>query len=92
LIKTGAPDKKNGLIVTFSRIYPKKASTRRVNRKIADSTRNQQVFFSRYLAANYSKVGQNRRRRAYALTLGLGLEFGLTINPNPPNAYPHPSP
>jgi len=30
----------------------KKASTRRVNRKIADSTRNQRVFFSRYLAAN----------------------------------------
>ena len=26
---------------------------RRVNRKIADSTRKQRVFFSRYLAANY---------------------------------------
>ena len=32
---------------------PKKASTRRVNRKIANFTRNQRVFFSRYLAANY---------------------------------------
>jgi len=30
--------KKIGLIETFSRVYPKKASTRRVNRKIADST------------------------------------------------------
>jgi len=44
---------KIGLIETFSRVYPKKASTRRVNKKIADSTRNQRVFFSRYLAANY---------------------------------------
>jgi len=34
----------------------KKASTRRVNRKIADSTRNQRVFFSRYLAAIYGLV------------------------------------
>jgi len=44
---------KIGLIKTFSRVYPKRSSTRRVNRKIADSTRNQQVVFSRYLAANY---------------------------------------
>jgi len=54
LIKTSAPDLKNWvnkkLLAGFTR---KKASTRRVNRKIADSTRNQQVFFSRYLAANY---------------------------------------
>jgi len=51
-IKTGAPAK-IGLITTFSRVYPKKAITRRVNRKIAESTRNQRVFFSRYRAANY---------------------------------------
>jgi len=38
------------LVAGFTR---KKASTRRVNRKIADFTRNQRVFFSRYLAANY---------------------------------------
>jgi len=38
------------LLAGFTR---KKASTRRVNRKLADSTRNQRVFFSRYLAANY---------------------------------------
>jgi len=44
--------KRIGLIKTFSRVYPKKASTRRVNKKIANSTRNQRVFFSRYLAAN----------------------------------------
>jgi len=51
-IKTGAPDRKIGLIATFSRVYLKKGSTRQVNKKIADSTRNQRVFFSRYLAAN----------------------------------------
>jgi len=45
--------KKIGLIKTFSRVYPKKASTRRVNKKIADFTRNRRVLFSRYLAANY---------------------------------------
>jgi len=33
LIKTGAPKKRIGLIKTVSRIYPKKASTRRVHRK-----------------------------------------------------------
>jgi len=48
--------KKLGLIKTVSRVYPKKASTRRVNRKIADSTRTQRVFFSRYFAANYAAV------------------------------------
>jgi len=57
-IKTGAPDKNNSgwlqLLAGFTR---KKASARRVNRKIANSTRNQRVFFSRYLAANYVAVG-----------------------------------
>jgi len=38
----------------------KKASTRRVNRKLADSTRNQRVFFSKYLAANYGEALQVR--------------------------------
>ena len=48
------------MIETVSRVYPKKASTRRVNRKIADSTQNQRVFFSRYLTANYaSKDARN---------------------------------
>jgi len=42
---------KIGLIKTFSRVC--KASTRRVNRKIADSTRNQRDLFLKYLAANY---------------------------------------
>jgi len=42
------------MLAGFTRI---KASTRRVNRKIADSTRNQRVFFSRYLAANYERSG-----------------------------------
>jgi len=51
--KNKRPGLKIGLIETFSRVYPKKACTRRVNRKIADSTRNQRVFFSRYLAANH---------------------------------------
>jgi len=32
----------------------KKGSTRRVNSKIADSTQNQRVLFSRYLATNYA--------------------------------------
>jgi len=68
-IKPSAPDKKIGLIKTFSRVYPKNASTRRVNRKIADSTRNQRVFFSRYLAANDGRVARlqslaRRTRRA----------------------------
>jgi len=46
------------LIKSFIRVLTRKrASTRRVNRKIADSTRNQRVFFSRYHAANYG-VGE----------------------------------
>ena len=49
-----APGKKKSdwlkLLAGFTR---KKASTRRVNRKLAHSTRNQRVFFSRYFAANY---------------------------------------
>jgi len=40
----------------------KKASTRRVNRKIADSTRKQRVIFSRYLAANYGDAATNASR------------------------------
>jgi len=48
LIKTGAPVKKIGMTATFSRVDPeKKGSKRRVNRKIADSTRNRRVFCSR---------------------------------------------
>jgi len=48
------------LLAGFTR---KKASTRRVNRKIADSTRNQRVFFSRYLAANYVPYVLNSHAR-----------------------------
>ena len=55
LIKTSAPDKKrSGCLKLLAGFTRKKASTRRVNRKIADSTRNQRVLFSRYLAANYA--------------------------------------
>jgi len=57
LIKTGAPEKKywvdSKLLAGFTR---KKASTCRVNQKIAIFTRNQRVFFSRYLAANYGEL------------------------------------
>ena len=52
-IETCAPDKKSGWLTLLAGSTRKKASTRRVNRKIADSMRNQRVFFSRYLAANY---------------------------------------
>jgi len=45
--------KKLGWLKLLAGFTRKKASTRRVNRKTADSTRNQRVFFSRYLAANY---------------------------------------
>jgi len=45
--------KKSGWLNMLAGFTRKKASTRRVNRKIADSTRNQRVFVSRYLAANY---------------------------------------
>ena len=47
--------KKSGWLKLLAGLTPKKGNTRRVNRKIADSTRNQRVFFSRYLAANYDK-------------------------------------
>jgi len=53
LIKTSAPDLKLGWLKLLAGFTRKKASTRLVNKKIADSTRNQRVFFSRYLAANY---------------------------------------
>jgi len=56
-IKPSAPENKIGLIKTFSRVYPKKGEhTPGKKRKIADSTRNQRVFFSRYLAANYGPL------------------------------------
>jgi len=42
-----------GLIKTFSRVYPKKGEHAPGKKKIANITRNQRVFFSRYLAANY---------------------------------------
>jgi len=45
--------KKNWGLKLLAGFTRKKASMRRVNRKIADSTRNQRVFFSKYLAANY---------------------------------------
>jgi len=61
------PGLKIWLIETFSRVYPKIASTRRVNRKIADSTRNEQVFFSRYLAANYGSEIVTDKRTAVTL-------------------------
>jgi len=51
--------KKIGLIELLAGFTPKKASTRRVHRKITDSTRNQRVFFSRYLAANYGRRNSN---------------------------------
>jgi len=47
--------KKLGWLKLVAGLTRKKASTRRVNRKIADSTRNQRVLFSRYLAANYNR-------------------------------------
>jgi len=46
--------KKIGFIETLAGLTRKKASTRRVNRKITDSTRDQRALFSRYLAANYA--------------------------------------
>jgi len=48
--------KTSGWLKLSAGVTRKKASTRRVNRKIADSTRNQRVFFSRYLAANYDRA------------------------------------
>ena len=45
--------KESGWLKLLAGFTRKKASTRRVNKKIADSTRNQRVVFSRYLAANY---------------------------------------
>ena len=55
----------------------KKASTRRVNRKIADSTRNQRVFFSRYLAANYAeKEGKGRCVRICMANSGFQFRKG----------------
>ena len=42
-----------GWLQLLAGLPEKKASTCRVNRKIAIFTRNQRVFFSRYLAANY---------------------------------------
>jgi len=48
--------KKSGWLKLLAGFARNKASTRRVNRKIADSTRNQRVYFSRYLAANYALV------------------------------------
>jgi len=59
----------------------KKASTRRVNRNIAEPTRNQRVFFSRYLAANY---GSCAAAAGSAGGLYSGSSFGLyTILPFP---------
>jgi len=52
--------KKSSWLQFLAGFTRKKASTRRVNRKIADSTRNQRVFFSRYLAANYASVLSGR--------------------------------
>jgi len=49
-------EKKSGWLKSLAGLTRKKASTRRVNRKIADSTRNQRVFFSRCLAANYDSL------------------------------------
>jgi len=46
--------KKSGWLKLLAGFTRKRASTRRVKRKIADSTRNQRVFFSRYLAAKYA--------------------------------------
>ena len=62
------------LLAGFTR---KKASTHRVNRKIADSTRNQRVFFSRYLAANYGSFCR-----------GVLLPFP-SPSPLPPFGWPH---
>jgi len=45
--------KKSGWLKILAGFTRKKASTRRVNRKIADFTRNPRVFFSMYLGANY---------------------------------------
>jgi len=56
------------LLAGFTR---KKASTCRVNRKIADSTRNQRVFFSRYLAATYDSPETKAPRSGCGLTLTL---------------------
>jgi len=65
--------KKIGLIKTVSRVNPKKASTCRVSRKIADSTRNQRVFFSRYFAANYGNYDHDFSRAADAAPQGRQL-------------------
>jgi len=48
--------KQSGWLKHLAGFTRKKASTRRVNRKIANSTRNQRVFVSRYLAANYGRI------------------------------------
>jgi len=72
--------KKSGWLKLVAGFTRKKASTRRVKRKIADSTRNQRVFFSRYLAANSS--ADLKANRVYvsffAEFYGLG-NLGLTL-------------
>jgi len=57
----------------------KKASTRRVNRKIADSTRNQRVFFSRYLAANYASAEYVPPPPSHGLTRYLHIHIYVYI-------------
>jgi len=73
------------LVAGFAR---KKASTRRVNKKIVDSTRNQRVLFSRYLAANYGSprafsttIYPSIHPRIY-LHLSIYLSTYLTIYPS----------
>jgi len=78
LIKQALRIKTIGSIKTFSRVYPKKASTRRVNRKIAESTRNQRVFFSRYLAAKYSMPSAGGDDRAIDVDRGFSAAFSLS--------------
>jgi len=48
--------KKIGLIQTLSQVYPKNGEHAPCKSKIADSTRNQRVLFSRYFAANYERT------------------------------------
>jgi len=63
------PEKRKlGWLTLSAGFTRKKGSTRRVNRKIADSTRNQRVFFSRYLAANYGGASARLRLTAWDVT------------------------
>jgi len=84
--------KKLGWLQLLAGFTRKKASTRRVNRKIADSTRNQRVFFSRYLAANYGntyscackcQAGRDGERRVVLLD-ELSLKGALQLLSNRP--------